>query len=596
MKISTPVSLSIITGLLLIFLLPLSCGAEVKVRLDRQVIGIDETVRLFIEADGARNSISDIDTSALEKDFSILSRSSSSNFQIVNGSAKASKIWTLELEAKRIGSLTIPPFSVGSEKSRPLTLKVTEATPDPALGQGKLREVMLEVTPEMDTPAYLQGQITISVKLFLKERLRLSDASLEEPKIKHAIMQKLGDDHNYKVNKGAVSYQVVERKYAIIAEEGDKITIPPLHFQATTIESSGRRFGGDPFFDRFANRGRRLRAKSRKLTIALTTIPAKFNGKVWLPARNLEIIEDQNCSTELKVGEPLTRIIQIEALGLTAEQLPELEIETPPGGKIYLDKPELKTFVDNGSLLHAVKRQSLAFIPARAGTFTLPAITIKWWDVVNNRQQQASLPEKVIEVIDSGPATPAAAVTGTPATAKPAEPGNEKRDLNPTATNAEKTTARPESTSEHFWQATCALLLLIWLITLLFWHRSRRQQQSLEIRKKSTHLHPTAGREAIKKACLDHDPRAVQQAILAWAAATWPENVPVNLKAIALKLNNPTLEESFAELEKSLYSPAGQTDWNSEKVWSVLADNLKPEASKNTTQQTDKDRLPPLYS
>jgi len=596
MKISTPVSLAIIAGLLLIFLLPLTCGAKVKARLDRQVIGIDETVRLFIEADGARNTISDLDTGALEKDFSILSRSSSSNFQIVNGSAKASKIWTLELGAKRVGNLTIPPFSVGSEKSKPLTLKVTEATPDPALGQGKMREVMLEVTPEMDTPAYLQGQITISVKLFLKERLRLSDASLEEPEIKHAIIQKLGDDHNYKVNKGAVSYQVVERKYAIIAEEGDKITIPPLHFQATTIESGRRRFAGDPFLDRFANRGRRLRAKSQKLTIALTPIPAEFKGKVWLPARNLEIIEDQNSPTELKVGEPLTRVIQIEALGLTAEQLPELEINTPPGGKIYLDQPELKTFVDKGTLLHAVKRQSLAFIPARPGTFTLPAITIRWWDVVNNRQQLASLPEKVIKVVANDPAT---AVTAKPKTtaAEPPEPKTEKRDSNPAEGNAERSTARPDQTSERFWQAVCAILLVIWLITLLFWYRSRRQQQqSREIKNKTARLRPTAGREAIKKACLNHDPRAAQQAILKWAAATWPENAPVNLKAIALKLNNPTLAEIFARIEKALYSPVDQTDWNGEKIWSLLADNLKLETSKNTTQQTDKDRLPPLYN
>ena len=598
MKISTPVSLTIITGLLLIFLLPLTCGAKVKARLDRQVIGIDETVRLFIEADGARNSISDIDTGALEKDFSILSRSSNSNFQIVNGSAKASKIWTLELEAKRIGNLTIPPFSVGSEKSKPLTLKVTEATPDPALGQGKLREVMLEVTPEMDTPAYLQGQITISVKLFLKERLRLSDASLEEPEIKHAIIQKLGDDHNYKVNKGAVSYQVVERKYAIIAEEGDKITIPPLHFQATTIESGRRRFGGDPFFDRFASRGRRLRAKSQKLTIALTPIPAKFNGKVWLPARKLQIIEDQNSPTELKVGEPLTRIIQIEALGLTAEQLPELKIETPPGGKIYLDQPELKTFVDKGTLLHAVKRQSLAFIPARAGTFTLPAITIKWWDVVNNRQQLTSLPEKIIKVVAGGPATPATVVTANPGTpsAEPPVAKTEKRDSNPVAGNAEKSSARPEPTGERLWQAACALLLFLWMITLLFWYRSRRQQQSRESKRKTKPLRPVAGRETIKKACLDHDPRAVQQAILAWAAATWSENTPANLKAIALKLKNPTLVESFAKLEKTLYSPGEQTTWNGEEAWSVLDKNLKPVTSKSGTQQTDKDSLPPLYS
>ncbi len=583
MKIRAPFSLIIITGLLLIFLIPLTCGAEVKARLDRQAIGIDETVRLFIEADGARNTISDIDTSALEKDFSILSRSSSSNFQIVNGSAKASKIWTLELEAKQVGNLTIPPFSVGGEKSNPLSLQVTDATPAPAPGQGNLRDVMLEVTPEMDTPAYLQGQTTISVKLFLKERLRLNNASLEEPDIKHAIVQKLGDDQNYKINKGSVSYQVIERKYAVIAEEGDKITVPPLLFQAVSLESGNRRSGGNPFFNRFSNQGRRLRAKSQELTVALTPIPDEFNGKVWLPARELEIIEDQNNLTELKIGEPLTRIIQIEALGLTAEQLPELEIETPPGGKIYLDQPELKTLVDNGNLLHAVKRQSLAFIPSQAGTFTLPAIKIKWWDVVNNRQRLASLPERVIKVVAASGAAklPATATSGT-TTTKSIEPGTENQ---------------PGSANERLWQAASAILLFLWLITLLLWYRSMRSRQlSLTIRRKSEPLRTVADRKAIKNACLKHDPRAAQQAILAWAAATWPKNAPVNLKTIALKLKDPALAEVFDNLEKALYSPDDHPAWNGDKVWSELADRLKPEALGKTAQQPDRDRLPPLYS
>ena len=592
MKANAPFSLIIITGLLLIILIPLTCRAEVKARLDRQVIGIDETVRLFIEADGARNTISDVDTSALEKDFSILSRSSSSNFQIVNGSAKASKIWTLEIEAKQVGNFTIPPFTVGGEKSNPLSLQVTDAAPDPAPGQGNLRDVILEVNPEMDTPAYLQGQITISVKLYLKEHLRLNNASLEDPDIKHAIIQKLGDDRNYKVNKGSVNYQVIERKYAVIAEEGDKITVPPLHFQAVSLESDNRSSGGNPFFNRFSNRGRQLRAKSQELTIALTPIPAEFNGKIWLPARELEIIEDQNNLTDLKIGEPLTRVIQIEALGLTAEQLPELEIETPPGGKIYLDQPELKTLVDNGKLLHAVKRQSLAFIPARTGTFTLPAIKIKWWDVINNRQRLASLPERVINVIANGKANPTTAVL--------AAPGNttqKKPDLNPATANAIKNANQSWQTNGQLWQTISAILLFLWLITLLLWYRSMRSRQlSLAIRGKTEPLRPAADRKAIKNACLKHDPRTAQQAILAWAAATWPKNAPVNLKTIALKLKDQALAEVFDNLEKALYSPADHSAWDGEKVWSELADKLKPEAPAETVGQIDKNRLPPLYS
>ncbi|MCK5783216.1 MAG: BatD family protein, partial [Desulfobacterales bacterium] len=388
MKIKSPVFLKIIVSLLFVILLPLTGGAQVTAKLERQVIGIDETVRVIIEADGARNTISSINTEALEKEFSILNRSSSSNFRIINGSAKASKVWTLVLEAKRTGTFTIPPFAVGKEKSNSLTLKVTDSTPETSPSNQESRDVSLEVTPLMETPAYLQGQITVSVKLFLKSQLRITDASLDEPEVEHATIKKLGKDLNYQTKRGGQSYQVIERKYAIIAEDGDKITIPPLHFQAIRLQGGSRRFAGDPFFGHFSEQ-RKIRVKSQPLTIALTPIPKEFNGKVWLPARAMEIMDNKDEVKELKIGEPLTRTIQIEALGLTAEQLPEIEVTAPEGSKIYLDQPELQTIVDNNALLHAVKRQSLAFIPSQTGTFTLPAITIKWWDVVNLKQRLA---------------------------------------------------------------------------------------------------------------------------------------------------------------------------------------------------------------
>ncbi len=598
MKVSTAVSIKIVLlSLLLTALLPLICEAQVNARLDRQVIGIDETVRLTIEADGARNTLADIDTSALESNFSILSRSSNSSFQIINGSATVKKTWTFEIEAKHTGDFTIPPFVIGKDKSNPLTLKVTDSTPTTALDPQNLKNVFLEVTPEMDTPAYLQGQITISVKLFLNSRMRISEASLEEPDIAHAIVQKLGDDHNYQVKKGDRTYQVIERKYAIMAEEGDAVIVPPLRFQATSLNSGNRRLMGDPFFDRFTNQGKRIWAKSQELKIALTPIPAEFHGKNWLPARGLKIMEKPDAGKKLKVGEPLTRIIQIEALGLTAEQLPEIEVKAPEGSKVYLDQPEMQTKVDNGDLLHAVKRQSLAFIPSRPGTFTLPAINIKWWDVVNNRQESAILPERVIKVVN---ADPQAAAAGTSANLqqnkKPVDKIEKaKIDSNslPAAQNQLPESGRQISGKLKLWQMVSAALLLLWIITLLLWYRSRRHQVQRGKPAPKTALRPIANRESIKKACLDNDPKSAQAAILDWAAATWPEESLTNLKAVAQKLKQPELMKTFTAIEKALYSPTDQSAWDGAKTWTEIAGKLT--VSSQTVKKQKDDSLPPLY-
>jgi len=526
-----------------------------------------------------------------------LSRSSNSSFQIINGSATVKKTWTFEIEAKHTGDFTIPPFIIGKEKSNPLTLKVTDSTPTTALDPQNLKNVFIEVTPQMDTPAYLQGQITISVKLFLNSQMRISEASLEEPDIAHAIVQKLGDDHNYQVKKGDRTYQVIERKYAIMAEEGDAVIVPPLRFQATSLNSGNRRLMGDPFFNRFTNQGKRIWAKSQELKIALTPIPAEFHGKNWLPARGLEIMEKPDAGKELKVGEPLTRIIQIEALGLTAEQLPEIEVKAPEGSKVYLDQPEMQTKVDNGDLLHAVKRQSLAFIPARPGTFTLPAINIKWWDVVNNRQESAILPERVIKVVNADPQ--AAAAGASTKLQQNSKPGNtiEKAEADPKSLPTEQNNL-PKSDSQisgelRLWQTLSAVLLFIWIITLILWYRSRRHQIQSRTTLKKAAIRPIANRESIKKACLDNDPKSAQVAILAWAAATWPEKSITNLKAVARKLNQPELMKTFTDIEKALYSPTDQSAWNGEKAWQEIADKLT--VNSQTVKKQKDDSLPPLY-
>ncbi len=572
-------------------LLPLTSEAAVRAQLDRQTITIDETVNLTVEADGALNSIANLDTSGLEKDFSVVNSSTSSNFQIINGSTKATKTWTIELEPKQTGSFTIPPFLIGSEKTAALTITVTTPTPLAPGTSKTLPDVFIEVIPEMDTPAYLQAQITIAVKLFIKGQLRLSEASLEEPSVEHANIIKLGDDRRYQSRKNSTTYQVIERKYAIIAEEGNEITIPPLLFQAISIGGGNRRFPADPFFDRFSGRGQRLRARSQELKIALTQIPDEFKGKVWLPARKMAIMENLEGEKEIKVGEPLTRTIQIEALGLTAEQLPEIKIKAPDGSKIYLDQAEHQTEID-GTLLHAVKRQAMAFIPSQEGIFTLPEVTVEWWDIVNNRQQKAVLPARDVKVIKAD---------GKISEAKPqiSDSTTPKKLSKTDSVSKEKPTLPLEnltsSGSIQLWQAISSILLLAWLITVLCWRQTvRRQATGVKERDLQAEKKQTVSRETIKKACLENNPRAAHQAILGWAAANWPQNPPQNLKTVATKLENPELSNIFANLEETLYSPDEQT-WEGSHFWQAISKNLQKKAPAQPSRKK-KEGLPPLYS
>jgi hypothetical protein len=157
------------------------------------------------------------------------------------------------------------------------------------------------------------------------------------------------------------------------------------------------------------------------------------------------------------------------------EQLPEIKPDAPDDGKIYLDQAEYQTEVD-GALLHAVKRQAMAFIPSQEGLFTLPEVTIDWWDVVNNKQQKAVLPARVIKVIkaDNGFADqPQRSNIKIEKKPRKAEPDSAK---NPSPTSDTLTTKIVDADTTQLWKTISAMLLIAWIITVLLWRKTLRRQ------------------------------------------------------------------------------------------------------------------------
>ncbi len=596
-----------------LFAAPAAGGAaksdeRVRARVDRERIGLNESLHLTIEADGALASFSGLDTTPLEKDFRIIGQSTSSTFQLGGGQSRVTKSWLIELEPKHTGRLTIPSLVINGRKTRPLTITVTAAPPAPTPGgAAQPPDAFLEVIPKIEVPAYVQSQITISVKLYLRSGLRLSDVSLEEPDIAKATIIKLGDTRRYSARRYGRDYQVIERRYAIIPEAGTELTIPALHFSARVGGGLGGFFDDDPFFRAFGGRSRRLKAVSPPLKIPLKAIPQDYHGKNWLPARKLTLSEKQAApETTIKVGEPLTRVITIEALGLSAEQLPELDFPNPDGGKYYSDKPELATGVQNG-LLHAVRKQSIAFIPERPGSFVLPEIRIKWWDVVNEKEAEAVLPARAIKVV-ANPTMPApvppAATPAPPRTPNPAgDTGGDKMTAGPAAAGKATTAGKsPANSGLRLWQGLCGLLALVWLLTLGLWLREKRYNRRAASGPEKTREAPrtmtAATLKDIERACRANDPAAARRTLTRWAANRWPAAPPGSLEALTERLAGPDtdrrrkLAELFLELEKALYSPR-PGGWNGRDFWQRLKPCLRPPAApRRSGAETG---LPPLY-
>ena len=94
-------------------------------RVDRDRVERNESFALELIVDSAADVSPDL--SVLDADFHVGQTSRLSNTRIVNGEITRSMSWTITLMPKRAGRITIPPITVGSEQSNPLTISVSAA-------------------------------------------------------------------------------------------------------------------------------------------------------------------------------------------------------------------------------------------------------------------------------------------------------------------------------------------------------------------------------------------------------------------------------------------------------------------------------------
>ncbi|HEX7770723.1 MAG TPA: BatD family protein, partial [Dokdonella sp.] len=376
-------------------------ATEVRAWLDRDTLEQGETVTLNVEAKGGGGNARP-DFTALAQDFELLGTQSSQQLSIVNGQRSASTLWAVGLQPRRVGRITIAPIQVGDSQTAPIELEVRAASAASRPQAGD--DVFLEVAAEPLDP-YVQQQVRYTVKLYYA--FDLTNGNLAEPSAEGLAVQRLGQDKTYFATLGARRYHVVERHYALTPERSGEVTIEALAFRGSALDSS------DP--TGFFSRGRSVAARSEPVRLDVRPKPAAWTDGAWLPAASI-LLEDQGeLPTEVRVGDPVTRTIRLQAQGLGYEQLPEFDLAAPAGADVYPDKADTRTR-DDGEWLYGERVRKFAFVPDRPGTITVPGLAIRWWDTVHDRMQTSELPARQVTVLPAL-ATPApdAAVAAAPA-------------------------------------------------------------------------------------------------------------------------------------------------------------------------------------
>jgi hypothetical protein len=546
---------------LLLFGAAESHAEALKASIERNPIHAGESVRLVLELRRAAGGLKP-DLGPLDRDFQILHTSANTQIEFVRGLQSAITRWTIELTPKREGALTIPSISVGQFQSSELALEVLPLRSRDEAGN---RDIFLEAEVSPD-PAYVQAQMRYVVRLL--RSVDVVDGTLTEPSASNAVLRRLGRDISYTTTRDGQSYRVLERRYALFPQASGELVISPVEFEGEVVDPGQAGSG----LSRLFARGERVHLRTPVLRAMALPPPADYSGRPWLPAKSLQLTEEWSKDPErLRAGEPVTRTLHLQAVGLSAEQLPEIAVTVTEGVKEYGDQPITRTTTDT-DWVHGVREQRTALVPGNEGNYTLAEIRIDWWDTERNVLRQATIPARVLRV---------AAATQDGAAAMSAGDAVE-RERQP----APLLWRRP-----LLWQGVSVLLVFLWLATFIAWRRARAKPQAAGGKRDRGLEAPQRSAASLGRACLRDDAHAAREALLQWAAASWPEDAPCSLQELAKRLANAELGAELASLDQALYG-SGQEPWRGEPLWQRARKGLLRPAPARPQKQDD---LPVLY-
>ncbi|MCL9780596.1 BatD family protein [Vibrio sp. S4M6] len=407
----------------------------------------NEMFQLQIATDQKASSNA-IDFNVLAKDF-YLSQPSFGTYQdSVNGKTSMRTTWTISLAPKRLGTLTIPKFTLNGESSQPINIHVTMNSSAPKA------EDLVEMQATLDKHTlYPEESAYLKTRLIIKTDPRsLQNPQIIPPVAKGLNLTPIGEQKQYQSILKGVSVTVVDQDYRVTANKPGHFVLHGPSFRGNILYVSNKT-GSTTILN--AN------TKAKSFDFTVEPKPANYSG-YWLPTPKLtltqkwvnesghEINDAQAYNTQ--VGDSITRIITMDVDGLTAEQLPNIVTHYPSSIRVYADKPQFETLPNH------VTRMTLkqVLIPQQPGKIQLENINIRWWNSHSKKQQTSKLAGLSLNV------TPG---SNQDAVAPP---------TSPLPTTTEKTVTVKDS---GYWPYVTLTFGLLWLLTLAYLVKVKVQQR-----------------------------------------------------------------------------------------------------------------------
>ena len=547
---------------LFIACLCVAAGAQAQVRtwLDRDRIEAGETATLNIASDGLDAAP---DYAPLQRDFELSGHASQRSASVVNGRVATRTQYSVLLQPRGEGVMSIPALRIGNQVTQPLTLTVTPASRVPA----QAGDIAFIETTLDDTRPWVQQAVGLTVRLYYA--VPLVSGELDQPEPQGATLRKVGQDLQFSQEMGGRRYNVVERKYLLIGERSGRVVLPGARFR-------GQGVGG--FFDDLFGDGRRpLAADAPPRTVDVRPIPANA-PQPWLPLNDLRLRYTTLPQTA-RTGEAANVTIEVVADGAVASQLPELALAPDGEAQVF----PASTQSDDGfaeGRPRATLTRTFSIVPARAGALRIDAPRIAWWDARAGVARTATLPPIELTVAPGAGAMQAA--TAAPAIGVDPQAGGRSDD----AASDDGRIRIPGIQGRILpWAAAAALFAVLWLVTVI-WALDRRGHAPRDSAPPRTAA-PASHAPDLRRVLAGGDLADIAEALCAATTPPAPE-----IDALRDRIDDPVQRNALDQLQRARWSD-GDPRAAREAVRSAFAKGVRVNA--RGAGKPAQDPLPPLY-
>ena len=389
---------------------------------------------------------------------------------------------------------------------------------------------------------YLQQQVVYTIHLYRKSHLQLG--YFLTPEVPEVLIRAADPRPPVIVTREGDEYELLEQRYLLFPQRSGKIELPAPVFSS-----------------------RHLFVRGEPLTLDVQPPPSGEHANSWIVAEDLQLNEEWNApDSPWRVGDPLERRITVQATGMTAAQLPEINALSQPGLRLQNLPGELHEEVtDNGLRSSRVTR--LRLIAERSGEWELAPVRIRWWNSNNNSAVVSVLPGRRLTIFEALPQTESIEISAP--VADPPISG--------------------EWTDAEHWRApgiaTVASLLSLPMIWLAY-----RLQLFPRLTQYAFRLHLCL---RLLLACLRQSPSEIRVILQRGVELRSGRRGAFSLISLARQMERPETAEVLLKLDATLYSASKDKQWRCRGTTRHLLSALNRPPGKASERITID--LPPLW-